>query len=92
MFSEIEQLRDEIDKIDSKILLLLNMRSNLALKIGEIKKKYNLPVYDPEREKNIIERLLKENSGPLDNNAIIRLFERIIDEARRLERLKAKEI
>lgn len=87
---KIEILREEIDKIDSEILKLLNARSELALKIGEIKKIYNLPVYDPEREKKIIERLIKENSGPLDNNAIIRLFERIIDEARRLERIKAK--
>lgn len=48
---EIEMLREEIDKIDSKLLQLLNERSKLALEIGEIKKKYNLPVYDPEREK-----------------------------------------
>jgi len=87
---EIEVLREEIDKIDSELLKLLNARSLLALKIGEIKKIHNLPVFDPEREKNIIERLVKENSGPLDNNAIIRLFERIIDEARRLERIKVK--
>jgi len=87
---EIEMLREEIDKIDSKLLQLLNERSKLALEIGEIKKKYNLPVYDPEREKKIMERLLKENTGPLENSAIIRLFERIIDEARRLERIRAK--
>lgn len=91
MPKEIYDIRDLIDAIDSSLLKLLNVRSSLALKIGALKKHYNLPVYDPEREKEIIKRLINENSGPLDSNAVIRLFERIIDEARRLERLKAKE-
>ncbi len=87
---EIYDIRELIDAIDSSILKLLNVRSSLALKIGALKKNYNLAIYDPEREKQIIERLISENQGPLDRNAVIRLFERIIDEARMLERLKAK--
>lgn len=87
---EIIKLREEIDKIDSMMLKLLNERSSLALKIGEIKKIFKIPVYDPEREKQIVERLINENKGPLDKQAIVRLFERIIDEARSLERSKAK--
>ncbi len=89
---EIIKLREEIDKIDSMMLKLLNERSSLALKIGEIKKIFKIPVYDPEREKQIVERLINENKGPLDKQAIVRLFERIIDEARSLERSKAKEV
>lgn len=88
---EIVNLRKEIDKIDSMILKLLNERSSLALKIGEIKKLHKIPVYDPKREKEILERLINENSGPLGKQAVIRLFERIIDEARSLERVKARE-
>lgn len=88
---EIYDIRELIDAIDSSILKLLNVRSSLALKIGVLKKSYSLAVYDPEREKQIIERLISENNGPLDSHAVIRLFERIIDEARRLERLKARE-
>lgn len=87
---EIYDIRELIDAIDSSLLKLLNVRSSLALKIGALKKAYNLAVYDPEREKQIIERLISENNGPLDSHAVVRLFERIIDEARRLERLKAK--
>jgi len=88
---EIIKLREDIDKIDSILLELLNKRSSLALKIGEIKKLHKIPVYDPQREKQIIDRLISENQGPLDKQAVIRLFERIIDEARSLERAKAKE-
>ncbi len=88
---EINRLRQLIDQIDSDLLRLLNDRSSIALKIGEIKKLYKIPVYDPDREKQILERLISENRGPLDKNAVIRLFERIIDEARSLERIKAKE-
>jgi len=91
MPKEIYDIRELIDAIDSSLLKLLNVRSSLALKIGTLKKAYNIAVYDPEREKQIIQRLISENNGPLDSNAVIRLFERIIDEARRLERLKAKE-
>lgn len=88
---EIYDIRELIDAIDSSILKLLNVRSSLALKIGSLKKIHKLAIYDPEREKQIIERLMTENHGPLEGSAVVRLFERIIDEARRLERIKAKE-
>lgn len=88
---EIYDIRELIDAIDSSMLKLLNVRSSLALKIGALKKVHKLAVYDPEREKQIIERLINENGGPLEGSAVVRLFERIIDESRRLERIKAKE-
>jgi chorismate mutase len=46
-----------------------------------------LPVYDPAREKRIFARMKELNTGPLDDQAIVRLFERVIDESRRLERI-----
>jgi len=57
------------------------------LQIGELKKTTGLPVYDPGREKKIFQRMKTENPGPLDDQAIVRLFERVIDESRRLERI-----
>ncbi len=84
----IDDIRQEIDSIDSELLKTFNRRAELALKIGEIKKGLGLPVYDPAREKKIFLRMKEENSGPLDDNAIVRLFERLIDESRRLERIK----
>ena len=83
----IDALREEIDRLDSKLLRIFNERANLALKIGELKKGLALPVYDPSREKKIFQRMKEENPGPLDDHAIVRLFERVIDESRRLERI-----
>jgi chorismate mutase len=87
----IDDFRREIDQIDSELLKIFNRRASLALQIGEIKKDIGLPVYDPAREKKIFQRMLDENRGPLDDQAIVRLFERVIDESRRLERVRTSE-
>lgn len=83
----ILELREKIDHIDEQLLELFNDRAALALKIGSIKKGEGLPVYDPSREKLIFQRMKERNSGPLDDLAIVRLFERVIDESRSLERV-----
>ena len=83
----IDEIRQEIDRIDSDLLRIFNKRAKLALQIGEIKKVSGLPVYDPAREKKIFQRMKDNNPGPLDDQAIVRLFERVIDESRRLERI-----
>lgn len=83
----IDEIRQEIDRLDSELLRIFNERAALALQIGEIKKGLSLPVYDPTREKKIFIRMKAENPGPLDDQAIVRLFERVIDESRRLERI-----
>ncbi len=83
----IDEIRSKIDFLDDELLKIFNQRAALALKIGEIKKENSLAIYDPEREKKIFLRMKKENPGPLDDQAIVRLFERVIDESRRLERI-----
>lgn len=83
----IDSLREEIDRLDDELLRIFNKRASLALKIGIVKKGMSLPVYDPGREKKIFQRMKQQNPGPLDDQAIIRLFERVIDESRRLERI-----
>ncbi|HXB53274.1 MAG TPA: chorismate mutase [Vicinamibacteria bacterium] len=85
--AEIEAWRRRIDAIDDQLMGLLNSRSACAVEIGKIKRVLGLPVYSPEREAWILERLMRENPGPLDALAVRRVFERIIDEGRRLERL-----
>jgi len=87
---DIDQIRKEIDRLDGELLRIFNERAALALQIGEIKKVKGLPVYDPAREKRIFERMRAANPGPLENSAIVRLFERVIDESRRLERIRTK--
>lgn len=88
----IDDYRKEINRLDDELLRIFNERASLALKIGEIKKEQGIPVYDPEREKRIFETMSRANPGPLENDAIIRLFERVIDESRRLERIRTKGI
>lgn len=87
---DIDTIRLRINQLDADLLRIFNERAALALEIGHIKKKLDLPIYDPKREKLIFDRMKDANPGPLDNEAIVRLFERVIDESRSLERAKAK--
>lgn len=83
----IEDWRDEIDRLDEELVRLLNERSKCAIEIGRIKREIGQPVYSPEREKQVIQHVTGINRGPLDDEGIERLFERIIDESRRIERV-----
>jgi chorismate mutase len=78
--------RRRIDDIDHKLVELLNERSQCALEIGKLKQAQNLPLYQPDREREVLENAERANPGPLSDAAIRRLFERIIDEARSAER------
>jgi len=84
---EITELRKRIDLLDDVLLRIFNERARLALEIGFAKKKLNLAVFDPTREKRIFARMKEDNPGPLDDEAIVRMFERVVDESRRLERI-----
>lgn len=86
----IDHYRQEIDRLDRELLRIFNERAALALQIGELKKARGLPVYDPDRERRIFEAMTLANPGPLENDAIVRLFERVIDESRRLERIRTR--
>ena len=89
---DLKPLRSRIDDIDRAILTLLNMRTEHAIVIGHIKKKLGLPVYVPSREKDVVRNVMNANTGPLDSEAVKRLFERIIDENRALERRNYQEM
>ena len=83
---DLRPLRDRIDAIDLAVLCLLNERSRCANEIGKIKKIIGIPVYVPSREEQVMENVVRGNTGPLPDEATRRLFERIIDETRSLER------
>jgi chorismate mutase len=84
---DLDELRLEIDRLDERLVELLSARAACALEIGRVKKAAGLPVYQPAREAEVLAHVQTLNQGPLDDGAMKRLFERIIDEARRLERL-----
>lgn len=88
---DIDDWREEINKLDERLVELLNRRAQCALEIGRIKQALGLPVYLPDREAEVIEHVLAVNKGPLQSDAVRRLFERIIDESRRIERITVEQ-
>lgn len=87
---EVEGLRRRIDAIDDQLMRLLNSRSACAVEIGRVKRQLGMAVYQPGREVWILDRVTSNNPGPLDGGAVKRVFERIIDESRGLERLASE--
>lgn len=85
--SSLDALRRRIDELDEQLVRLLSERAACALEIGHEKKLAGLGIYQPSREAEVLAHVQSINPGPLDNSAMKRLFERIIDEARRLERI-----
>src|SRR5436853_3914978 len=83
----LDDLRRDIDRVDEVLVRLLNERARCVCEIGRLKKEQGVEIYQPDREKDVL-RHVREVAveGPLGPDAIGRLFERIIDEARRLER------
>lgn len=84
---DIDDLRQRIDWIDEQLVRLLNARAECALQLGHLKKERGMDIYQPAREREVLGNVQRLNTGPLDDGAIRRLFERVIDEARRLERV-----
>src|SRR5437899_11666656 len=85
--STLDDLRKNIDRVDEVLVRLLNERARCACEIGKLKKELGVEIYQPDREKQVIEHVRNiAVEGPLGPDAIARLFERIIDEARSLER------
>ncbi len=84
--TDIDHWRSEIDELNLQLVELLNRRSRCAIEIVKIKQKMNLGIYDPKREDEVIRLVQEATRGPLSKAAIKRLFERIIDESRRVER------
>jgi chorismate mutase len=89
----VDALRAEIDQIDEVIVRLLDRRARCAYAIGRPKYQERRPIYEPAREAAVLEHVRAVNAaldGPLDGEAIGRLYERVMDEARRIQRLEAE--
>ncbi|MBZ0199925.1 MAG: endolytic transglycosylase MltG [Ignavibacteriaceae bacterium] len=82
----MKKLRVEIDDIDRKLVELLNERTKRAVLIGRIKKAIGLPTYNPEREKAIAAKIKQYRTDPLTSESLIRIYERIIDESRSIQK------
>lgn len=89
---ELLRLREAIDHIDEVLVRLLNQRAKYAVEIGHLKGVMQIPVYAPDREKEVLANVERWSDGPLSDAAIRRLFERIIDESRRVVREASGEL
>ena len=85
---EISDWRRKIDELDEQIVRLINQRAEAARAIGELKQGANLPVYEPQREKDVFEHVRCVNAGPLSEVEIVDIYERIIDVMRALQKHK----
>ncbi|MBV6434565.1 MAG: hypothetical protein IANPNBLG_04818 [Bryobacteraceae bacterium] len=83
--------RARIDEIDRQIRDLLNQRTTVVEQIGRIKREAALPIYEPRREDQVFRNVMESNSGPLPSDALKRVFERIIDEMRTVQRDRMKD-
>ena len=84
---DIEDWRKRIDELDRKLVELLNQRAQCAVEIGRLKRNTNLPIYEPDREKVILENVCRANGGPLSNADMRRVYERVIDVMRAIQKL-----
>lgn len=84
--AELELHRQRIDELDLGILRLLNERTQVVQQIGRVKQCVSLPIYEPKREEQVFANVVGNNPGPLSNDAVKRLFERIIDEMRTVQK------
>ncbi len=82
----LAQCRERIDSVDLRILQLLNERTSIVQNVGRIKKEAALPIYEPRREDQVFQNVTSHNPGPLPNDAVKRIFERIIDEMRKVQK------
>jgi chorismate mutase len=82
----LARCRDRIDDLDRRLVELLNERTTIVEEIGRIKKEAGLAIYEPSREGQVFENITAHNSGPLSADGLKRIFERIIDEMRRVQK------
>lgn len=87
----LEACRRRIDELDLRILELLNERTRVVEQIGRAKRVLDLPIYEPRREDEVYANVTRHNGGPLPGEAVKRVFERIIDEMRTVQKLRMQE-
>lgn len=88
---DLARCRESIDELDLRLLEILNERTAVVEEIGRIKQKLRLAIYEPKREEEVLENVTAHNRGPLGDDAVKRIFERIIDEMRTVQQTRMLE-
>ena len=85
-FMDIEDWRKQIDELDQKLVALLSERARAAVEIGKLKRNTSLPIYEPDRERTVFDNVQAVNRGPLPGRDLVRIYERIIDVMRNIQK------
>ena len=86
---KLEEYRVAIDDLDRRIVELLNERTRVVEDIGRVKRSAQLPIYEPKREDQVFDNISHASAdGPLTKEAVRRIYERIIDEMRMVQRVR----
>jgi chorismate mutase len=83
---DIEDWRKKIDELDRKLVQLLSERARAAVEIGKLKRNTSMPIYEPDRERIVFENVQAVNRGPLAGRDLVRIYERIIDVMRNVQK------
>ena len=83
---DIEGWRKKIDELDRKLVGLLSERARAAVEIGKLKRNTTMPIYEPDRERIVFENVQGANPGPLPGRDLVRIYERIIDVMRNIQK------
>ena len=86
--AKLAECRRAIDEVDARIVALLNERTRVVEVIGQIKQEFSMPVYEPRREDEVYQNIAENNHGPLPPEAVKRIFERVVDEMRTLQKMR----
>jgi chorismate mutase len=89
--SALSDCRGRIDTVDRRIVALLNERTRVVEQIGRIKREMEMPIYEPKREDEVFANAIGSSDGPLPPEAVRRIFERIIDEMRVVQKTKMEQ-
>lgn len=83
---DIADWRKKIDELDGKLVQLLSERAQAAHEIGRLKKTASMPIYEPDRERTVFEHVQKINPGPLADRDLLRIYERVMDVMRQIQK------
>ena len=84
---DISDWRKQIDELDEQIVALISKRAEAAKAIGALKHGEQIPIYEPKREQYVFEHVRSVNAGPLGNEEMILIYERLMDVMRGLQRV-----
>ena len=83
---DISDWRKKIDELDRRLVELLNQRATAAMEIGRLKRNTDLPIYEPEREREVIAHVQSCSGGPLAARDLAQIYERIMDVMRSIQK------